>query len=114
MPNNELEDSEVPRGGPGTSTDEDLTQRSTQSASSQLSPEIQNALFTCDTLVVEYKRGKISKAKVYAEIQNTLSVAIRENQPRFESAINSFIATIESLDSEITMATNREVTGGAQ
>jgi hypothetical protein len=59
------------------------------------------------TLIEEYRKGKVSKATVYVEIQGKLANALGNDRARSDAAFGSFIATIESHDSEVEMAARR-------
>jgi hypothetical protein len=67
----------------------------------------QDVLVECNRLIEEYRKGKISKASVYVEIQSKLVGALGDNRARSDAAFGSFIATIESHDSEVEMAARR-------
>jgi hypothetical protein len=67
----------------------------------------QDVLVECNGLVEEYRKGKIPKASVYVEIQSKLVGALGDNRARSDAAFGSFIATIESHDSEVEMAARR-------
>jgi hypothetical protein len=65
-------------------------------------------LVDCDSLVKKYRKGEISKAAVYVDIQSKLTKALGDDRARSDAAFGSFIATIESHDSEVRGARNRE------
>jgi hypothetical protein len=65
-------------------------------------------LVDCDSLVKKYRKGEISKAAVYVDIQSKLTKALGDDRARSDAAFGSFIATIESHDSEVGGARNRE------
>jgi hypothetical protein len=67
----------------------------------------QDVLVECNRLIEEYRKGKILKASVYVEIQSKLVGALGDNRARSDAAFGSFIATIESHDSEVEMAARR-------
>jgi hypothetical protein len=98
----------VPDTQPSETDDqsESLTRTSPESSTGAF----QGVLVDCNALVEEYRRGEISKAAVYVEIQTRLARALGDNRSRSDAAFGSFIATIESHDSEIGAAARR---GGA-
>ena len=67
----------------------------------------QNVLVDCNTLVEEYRKGKVSKPTVYSKIQAKLASSLKDDSERVDAAFGSFIATIESHDSETAMAARR-------
>ena len=67
----------------------------------------QDVLIRCNSLVERYRKGEIPKASVYVEIQSKLSEALGNNRARSDAAFGSFIATIESHDSEIGAAAGK-------
>ena len=67
----------------------------------------QDVLVECNALIEEYRKGKVSKATVYVEIQSKLVGALGNNRVRTDAAFESFIATVESHDSEVEMAARR-------
>ena len=71
------------------------------------SDHYRDILVECNSLVEEYRKGETSKATVYVEIQSRLARALGEDRARSDAAFGSFIATIESHDSEIGGATQR-------
>ena len=66
-----------------------------------------NILVECNTLVEQYRKGEISKATVYVDIQSKLVKALGNDRDKTDAAFGSFIATIESHDSELEMAARR-------
>jgi hypothetical protein len=71
----------------------------------------QDVLLDCNSFVQRYRKGEISKASVYTDIQSRLANALGNDRARSDAAFGSFIATIESHDSEVEAATGRG--GGA-
>jgi hypothetical protein len=71
----------------------------------------QDILVECDTLVQKYRKGEISKATAYIDIQAKLSGALGDDRSRSDAAFGSFIATIESHDSEVGAAATRGLRG---
>ena len=67
----------------------------------------QDVLVECNSLVERYRKGEISKASVYVEIQSELTKALSDDRARSDAAFGSFIATIESHDSEVGAATKK-------
>ena len=67
----------------------------------------QDVLIDCNTLVERYRKGEISKATVYVEIQSKLAKALLNDRSRSDAAFGSFIATIESHDSEVGAAASK-------
>ena len=67
----------------------------------------QDILIECNALIEEYRKGKVSKATVYVEIQSKLVAALGNNRTRTDAAFESFIATVKSHDSEVEMAARR-------
>jgi hypothetical protein len=92
----------------------DITQPTDSNEQSETSESnrgiFQEVLVDCNNLVAQYRKGEVSKATVYVEIQEKLAKALNNNRARSDAAFSSFIATIESHDSEVRAATNR---GGA-
>ena len=80
---------------------------SSTTPSSSNSGTYQNVLVKCNNLIEEYRKGEISKATAYVEIQSKLSKALGDDRERSDTAFGSFIATIESHDSEMGGATKR-------
>jgi hypothetical protein len=81
---------------------------STAAATSDTTSRIyQEVLFDCNKLVEQYRKGEISKAAVYVEIQSKLAKTLEGDRARSDAAFGSFIATIESHDSETSAATAR-------
>jgi hypothetical protein len=72
----------------------------------------QDVLVQCNALVEEYRKGEVSKASVYVDIQSKLAKALGYDRTRCDAAFGSFIATIESHDSEIEMAARRAAATG--
>ena len=64
----------------------------------------QDVLVDCNGLVEGYRKGEISKAAVYVDIQSKLAKALGDDRARSDAAFGSFIATIESHDAEIGAA----------
>src|SRR5271168_177115 len=79
----------------------------TGSASSSNAGLYQNILIECNALVEEYRKGEIPKSTVYVEIQSKLAKALGDDRARSDAAFGSFIATIESHDSELMQAAKR-------
>src|SRR6202522_171948 len=74
----------------------------------------QNVLVDCNALVEEYRKGKMSKPTVYSKIRAKLASSLEEDADRIDSAFGSFIATVESHDSETAMAARRGARGGVR
>lgn len=74
----------------------------------------QNILIKCNALIKEYRKGKVSKATAYVEIQSKLVRALRDDRARTDAPFKSFIATIESHDSEVKMAARRAAANAQQ
>jgi hypothetical protein len=66
-----------------------------------------DVLVSCNTIVEQYRKGEISKPAAYVEIQSKLTETLGSDRTRTDAAFGSFIATIESHDSEIHAATGR-------
>ena len=64
----------------------------------------QDVLVDCNGLVEGYRKGEISKASAYVEIQSKLAKALGDDRARSDAAFGSFIAAIESHDSEVGAA----------
>jgi hypothetical protein len=71
----------------------------------------QDVLVHCNNLVGKYRKGEISKVSVYVDIQARLTEALGSDRARSDAAFGSFIATIESHDSEIGEASRRGLMG---
>jgi hypothetical protein len=67
----------------------------------------QDILVGCNELVERYRKGEITKPTVYVEIQSKLFKALGKDRDRCDAAFGSFIATIESHDSENEAAARR-------
>jgi hypothetical protein len=67
----------------------------------------QEVLVDCNSLVEKYRKGEISKAAVYVDIQSKLARALGDDRARSDAAFGSFIATIESHDSDVGGARDR-------
>ena len=74
----------------------------------------QDILLQCNDLVEGYRKGEKSKASVYVDIQSKLFQALGKDRERSDAAFESFIATIESHDSELEMAARRAATTRAR
>src|ERR1700678_1575020 len=74
----------------------------------------QGVLVDCNALVKEYRKGKMSKPTVYSKIRAKLASSLEEDTDRIDSAFGSFIATVESHDSETAMAARRGARGGVR
>ena len=72
----------------------------------------QDVLVQCNALVEEYRKGQVSKASVYVDIQSKLSKVLGNDRARTDAAFGLFIATIESHDSEVEMAARRAAAAG--
>ena len=71
----------------------------------------QDVLVDCSSLVERYRKGEVSKASVYVDIQSKLVTALGDDRARTDAAFGSFIATIESHDSEVAAAARRGLRG---
>jgi hypothetical protein len=71
----------------------------------------QDVLVECNNLVGRYRKGEISKAAVYVDIQSRLTQALGNDRVRTDAAFGSFIATIESHDTENQEASRRGLMG---
>ena len=67
----------------------------------------QDVLIECNTLIENYRKGKATKPAVYSGIQTKLVNALGDDIERIDAAFGSFIATVESHDSETAMALQR-------
>jgi len=67
----------------------------------------QEVLVDCNSLVDKYRKGEVSKATVYVEIQSKLTTALGDDRSRSDADFGSFIATIESHDAEAGAAARR-------
>src|SRR5271168_5248008 len=67
----------------------------------------QDVLIECNTLIENYGKGKATKPAVYSGIQTKLVNALGDDIERIDAAFGSFIATVESHDSETAMALQR-------
>jgi hypothetical protein len=85
----------------------DFSTRTSTSSNTEL---YQNVLVECNALVEEYRKGQTPKSTVYVEIQSKLAKALGDDRERTDAAFGSFIATIESHDSEMFQATKRGAT----
>ena len=88
----------------------DQDQQSGNSAGSPVEPVsdlYRGVLVDCNALVERYRKGEVSKAYVYVEIQANLARALGDDRTRSDAAFGSFIATIESHDTEARAATSR-------
>jgi putative sterol carrier protein len=74
----------------------------------------QDVLVQCNALVERYRKGEVSKATVYVDIQSKLIKAFGNDRDRSDAAFGSFIATIESHDSEVEMAARRAAAAGTR
>ena len=90
-------------------SDQDTTRSgiSARSISETNSGVYQDVLVECNKLVEGYRKGEISKVSTYVEIQSRLAKALGDDRARSDAAFRSFIATIESHDSEVTAASGR-------
>jgi hypothetical protein len=67
----------------------------------------QDILISCNSIVEGYRKGEISKSSAYFEIQSKLVGAFGDNRARTDAAFGSFIASIESHDTEVKAAAKR-------
>jgi hypothetical protein len=71
----------------------------------------QETLRYCHGIADAYKKGSLTKARAYAEIQNKIQSKVVEifegDQTRADTAFEAFIALIENLDNELNAATRR-------
>ena len=67
----------------------------------------QDILVGCNSLVEQYRKGEIAKATVYVKIQSKLAKALGNDRTRLDAAFGSFIATIESHDTEVGAAAGK-------
>jgi hypothetical protein len=95
---------EIQPESPVTDVGPNESPRTTPNPQSQV---YQNVLVECNSLIEEYRKGKVSKPNVYTDIQAKLVNALGEDRPRINAAFGSFIATVESHDSETAMAARR-------
>jgi hypothetical protein len=63
--------------------------------------EYQTVLKACDNFVSDYRRGRISKAGAYGAIQSEIARVLTNEDGKAEAAFGSFIASIESYDTEV-------------
>jgi hypothetical protein len=96
------EDSDTQPTGPDVQSGFTATTPSESSSASY-----QEVLVDCNSLVEGYRKGEVSKASVYADIQSKLAKALGNDRGRSDAAFGSFISTIESHDSEVGAATKR-------
>jgi hypothetical protein len=92
---------------PGLNTE----QTAGQSNATRIFKDYQSILEDCNKAVVGYRKGDIAKAKAYTTIHKRLSDSLGEDTDRIEESFESFIATIESHDTEVQAAARRG--GGA-
>jgi hypothetical protein len=71
----------------------------------------QDVLIDCNALIERYRKGEVSKASVYVDIQSKLTRALGDDRARSDAAFGSFIATIESHDAEVEAASRRGLAG---
>jgi hypothetical protein len=90
-----------------SNSDEQSGPSSARISSESNSGIYQEVLIDCNTLVERYRKGEIPKATVYVEIQSKLFKALGDDRARSDAAFGSFIATIESHDSENSAAARR-------
>ena len=89
-------------------TDADEQSRVTAGSPTESNSEIyQNVLVGCNSLVEQYRKGEITKASAYVDIQSKLAEALENDRARSDAAFGSFIATIESHDSEVGAAAGK-------
>lgn len=85
----------------------DRDEQSTGSTSEQHSGVYRDVLVSCNSLVEAYRKGEVSKAEVYGEIQAKLVEALGDDRARTNAAFGSFIATIENHDAELGAAASK-------
>jgi hypothetical protein len=61
----------------------------------------------CDKFIDQYKKGTKSKAATYSKIGRQIVEAVRDDTSAAEAGFESYIQTIESLDTEIECASGR-------
>ena len=89
-------------------TDADEQSRVTAGSPTESNSEIyQNVLIGCNSLVEQYRKGEITKASAYVDIQSKLAEALENDRARSDAAFGSFIVTIESHDSEVGAAAGK-------
>jgi hypothetical protein len=127
MPTIEDEGPRIPstserRAAPSTQSDiatqptipDDLSEKSAGTPLQTNQRVYQDVLVECNALVEKYRKGEMSKATVYVDIQSKLVKVLGHDRDRTDAAFGSFIATIESHDSELEMAARRAATTGAR
>ena len=86
-------------------TDQDTQSNLSAGSTSESNTGVyQDVLVECNTIVEGYRKGEIPKASAYVEIQSRLVGALGDDRARTDAAFGSFIATIESHDTEIGAA----------
>jgi hypothetical protein len=73
----------------------------------EVNQQYRDVLTKCEKFVAQYRKGDVSKAFAYAAIHDEISRAIGDDFTRAEASFSSFIAAIESHDSEVDMALER-------
>lgn len=79
----------------------------TGTSAESISGVYQDVLVECNALVEGYRKGEVSKASAYVEIQSKLAGALGDDRARSDAAFGSFIATIESHDAEVRAAVKK-------
>ena len=88
-------------------TDQDESSNSARTPSESVTGAYHDILVECNAIVEAYRKGEISKAAAYVEIQFKLVQALGDDRARTDAAFGSFIATIESHDSEVGAAVKK-------
>jgi hypothetical protein len=75
---------------------------------SRIPEEHAAAIKDCEEFVDQYKKGSKSKAATYSQIERRIIEAVGDDTAAAEAAFESYIQTIENLDTEIERASRRE------
>ena len=99
----------IPQVVPGDSGSQPSSSNDQSTIPTGTSPEpnsqfYRDVLVDCNSLIERYRKGEVSKATVYVEIQSRLVRALGNDRARTDAAFGSFIATVESHDSEVDAA----------
>ena len=89
-------------------TDPDVqSSNSARTPSESVTGAYHDILVECNAIVEAYRKGEISKLAAYVEIQFKLVQALGDDRARTDAVFGSFIATIESHDTEVGAAVKK-------
>jgi hypothetical protein len=107
----------IPPGAAGLSSTQPSNEDNPSEHSPRASPTPQSELYRdvlveCNKLIEGYRKGKIPKPTVYVDIYSKLITVLGDDRAKCDAAFGSFVAAVESHDSESAMAARRGARAG--